>query len=579
MIEALGISMVKNEGDVIEAFVRHNLGFMDALAIVDNDSVDDTREILVRLQQEGLPVIVFDDPLVGHFQAEIVTAVYRKVVPQFEPRFVFLLDADEFVVTSSREDLYKQLRALRPGTEAQYSWRTYIPAPTGPAGDASDPLRSIVHRKLVEDQQWWKPIVVTNPKIDSRLKVKQGNHGVTYAGRSLRKVKLRDVAIAHFPVRSVDQFTGKILVGWIANLERNRYRLDVGHAIHWKTAYQRIVRGPALTSDDLTQEALRYAQLSDKKYEWPRDVTRDPVEPTYTKLTVGRLTGSGPLQKVVRSIDRIFNPENDISGPASSTEFLWNAGRRPRKQRKFVLPFKHYGGPESGLYMDLPPFRYLAERDRPLSVMDIGCGAGQYLKYFAANGSQRVIGVGGIEREKTYLDVEEYVNADLRDPLELAEAFDVVMSLGVAQDIPAGAESRFVSSIVRHAHNRIVFCSVGQGHPEDEQINNRSVSYWLELFASAGWHPCVFDSLAMRSLSTFPWLSSNLVVLAPGVTNAAAPERLREGGSPTKWRKRQPAAITHPFTDLESKLSARRDSRLLLATNARLRALMSRVRD
>ena len=70
VIEALGIAMVKNEADVIEAFVRHNLGFMDALAIVDNDSIDGTREILVQLQQEGLPIILFDDPVVAHFHAE-----------------------------------------------------------------------------------------------------------------------------------------------------------------------------------------------------------------------------------------------------------------------------------------------------------------------------------------------------------------------------------------------------------------------------------------------------------------------------------------------------------------------------
>lgn len=120
VIEALGIAMVKNEADVIEAFVRHNLAFMDALAIVDNDSVDDTREILVQLQRRGLPIILLDDPVVGHFQAEIMTAVYRRMVPIFRPRFVFLLDADEFIVASSRKALYQQLRAMRPGTQAQY---------------------------------------------------------------------------------------------------------------------------------------------------------------------------------------------------------------------------------------------------------------------------------------------------------------------------------------------------------------------------------------------------------------------------------------------------------------------------
>ncbi len=129
MIEALGIAMVKNEADIIESFVRHNLEFIDALVIAAMTSVDGPREILVRLRQEGLPIVLFDDPIVAHFQAEKVTALYRRVVPEFEPRFIFLLDADEFVVAPSREALYLQLRAMQAGIQAQYYWRSYIPHP------------------------------------------------------------------------------------------------------------------------------------------------------------------------------------------------------------------------------------------------------------------------------------------------------------------------------------------------------------------------------------------------------------------------------------------------------------------
>ena len=94
-----------------------------------------------------------------------------------------------------------------------------------------------------------------------KLKIRQGNHGARYAGRSLRSVKLRDVALAHFPVRSVDQITGKVLVGWIANLERHRHRLDLGFATHWRRLYERIIGGAGLTAEDLTREALRYSQF------------------------------------------------------------------------------------------------------------------------------------------------------------------------------------------------------------------------------------------------------------------------------------------------------------------------------
>jgi SAM-dependent methyltransferase len=574
MIEALGIAMVKNEADVIEAFVRHNLGFMDALAIADNDSIDGTREILVQLQQEGLPIILFDNPVVGHFHAEIMIAVYRKVVPKFKPRFVFLLDADEFIVASSRDALYVQLRAMRPGTQAQYCWRTYVPAPTGPEGDPSDPLRSITHRKVVEHDPRWKAVIVTKPKIDMKLKIVHGNHGATYAGRLLRRAKLHDVVIAHFPVRSVDQITSKILVGWIANLERDRY-LPGHYADHWKPLYERIIRGAALTTEDLTREALRYAQFSGPELKWPQDVVREPVVPGYARLTARPTTTSTPLQKVLRSIDKIFNPEADFSGLATGIEFLQNSKRKSRTWREFVRPFTTADRAGTELYVDLPPFRLLAQRDCPASVLDIGCRSGAYLKYFASQGASLIRGVDSSERRARYLQLDEYVQVDLGKPVDLAQTFDLVICVEVIQHIPAQSECTLISSITRHARERIVFSGARAGQPGAGHINCRPISHWLDLFASAGWYPCLFDSLALRSLSTFPWFRSNLVVLTrAGHDAAVARERLMElEQQEIKWSKQRPAVITHSFTETAAKLLAHPDSRTVAVANALQRTL------
>jgi SAM-dependent methyltransferase len=573
MIEALGIAMVKNEADVIEAFVRHNLGFMNALAIVDNDSIDGTREILVQLQQEGLPIILFDDPVVAHFHAEIMTAVYRKVVPTFKPRFVFLLDADEFIVASSREALYAQLRAMRPGTQAQYCWRTYIPAPTGPEGDASDPLRTITHRKVVEHHPWGKAVIVTKLKIDMKLKIQQGNHDVRYAGRSLRRIKLRDVAIAHFPVRSVDQITGKALAGWIANLERNRHRLYLGYATHWKALYERIIRGERLTAEDLTREALRYAQFSGTEFKWPQDVVRDPVVPAYSRLTA-RPTTCTPLQNVARSIDETFDPEAGFSGRATGIEFLQNSNRKSRTSRDFVQPLKTDSRADTELYIDLPPFRHLAQRYCPASVLDIGCGSGAYLKYFASQGAKRIRGVDRFEQRGRYLQQDEYAQVDPDKPFELAETFDLVICVGVVQHLRADSERILISSIARHARERIVFSGACTGKPgADRHIDCPPISRWLDLFASADWYPCLFDSLALRSLSTFPWFRRNLVVFTrDGQGAAAARERLMElERQEIKWNKQRPAVIAHPFTETASTLLAHADSRTVVVANALLR--------
>ena len=52
-----GMTVVKNEADVIEASVRHNLRFLDRLIVLDDGSVDDTRDILAKLRKE-LPNLI-----------------------------------------------------------------------------------------------------------------------------------------------------------------------------------------------------------------------------------------------------------------------------------------------------------------------------------------------------------------------------------------------------------------------------------------------------------------------------------------------------------------------------------------
>ncbi|WP_343710603.1 glycosyltransferase family 2 protein [Mycobacterium sp.] len=550
MIEALGISMVKNEVDVIEAFVRHNLQFMDAMVMIDNDSADATREIIVMLQQEGLPLILFDDPVVAHFQAEIVTVVYRKVVPKFKPRFVFLLDADEFIVAPSRETLYLQLRTMRPGTQAQYRWRTYIPAPTGAAADTTDPLRSITHRRAVEET-WWKTIIATKPKIDMKLKIQQGNHDVKFAGRSLRRLSLRNVALAHFPVRSVDQITGKVLVGWIANMERNRYAPDGGYAFQWKGLYERITRGTGLTPEDLTLEALKYGQSSPTQSRWPQDVVCDPVLPAYATLALRPKTDSTALQKVLKSVDKIFNPDAALSGHEKAIALLHDANRKRTIWRDFLWPSTSGRHRRRERYIDLPPFRHLADRHRPVAVLGIGSESAPYLKYFASLGAERTMVVDPVEGRSGHLRRGDYTSGGLGELVESAETFDLVVCVAAANHPLAQSERVLVDNVVRHADQRIVFCGTPPPERRAHNTHVRPLSLWLDLFASVGWYPRLFDSLALQSLSTFPWLRGSLVVLTRDDRGAAAAhDRLTElEQERINWNKARPEVITHPFTE------------------------------
>ena len=56
------ISMVKNEQDIIEPFLRNNAKFFDLMIVLDNGSTDKTRDILFDCAREFGNVIVSDQP-------------------------------------------------------------------------------------------------------------------------------------------------------------------------------------------------------------------------------------------------------------------------------------------------------------------------------------------------------------------------------------------------------------------------------------------------------------------------------------------------------------------------------------
>ena len=122
-----GVAMVRDEADIIEAFVRHNLTVVDGLAIVDHGSSDGTAEILAALVAEGLPLRTTVDASSDFRQSAVVTRLARAVFADCDPDYIFLLDADEFLKVPSRARLEARLAPLPPDVHAVQSWQTYVP--------------------------------------------------------------------------------------------------------------------------------------------------------------------------------------------------------------------------------------------------------------------------------------------------------------------------------------------------------------------------------------------------------------------------------------------------------------------
>ena len=123
----VGVMMVRNAADIIEACLRHNLAFLDGIAIVDHGSTDGTSDILAALLREGLPVFIGNEDEPAFNPPTVVNRLVRHVFATSDANWVFPLDCDEFLKTPSRAHLEDTLRAVPPQRHLQLDWLTYVP--------------------------------------------------------------------------------------------------------------------------------------------------------------------------------------------------------------------------------------------------------------------------------------------------------------------------------------------------------------------------------------------------------------------------------------------------------------------
>ncbi len=211
MKKIIAITAALNECDIIESYCRYTLSYCDALLIFEGGrSEDNTREIVQKLIEEGLPIHLIEGLKKDEHWAQIMA---RRAIDEYGADLIIAQDADEFLFHADGVNPRIELEALDENTEYLIPWRTYVYEEEPLSHPEFLPKRFPSYRNPSLDTMN-KTIASKALLQNKKAQYANGKHFLIYPGDTGNDVRVathEKLAFAHYPLRSQTQVLLKVL--------------------------------------------------------------------------------------------------------------------------------------------------------------------------------------------------------------------------------------------------------------------------------------------------------------------------------------------------------------------------------
>jgi SAM-dependent methyltransferase len=185
------------------------------------------------------------------------------------------------------------------------------------------------------------------------------------------------------------------------------------------------------------------------------------------------------------------------------------------------------------------------------SVIDVGCGTGEWLSVFWENGIEDIWGIDGpyVNPNQLKIPRERFIPTNLEQPFRMDRKYELVVSLEVAEHLSRRSAHTFVGSLTELGP--VVLFSAAIPHQGGvNHANEQWPEYWAKLFNRQGY--IVIDALRKRVWSEEKvqwWYAQNTLLFV-------AREQLRDYPLLSKeyemYNTASPLSIVHPKLFLEA---------------------------
>ena len=176
--------------------------------------------------------------------------------------------------------------------------------------------------------------------------------------------------------------------------------------------------------------------------------------------------------KIKNSIEKIWRVVLRYTGDEVSYIYDEEFANKPWRDKGYTKEFKDI----------------VFEMYEPESIVDVGCGTGDFLKPFLDEGTN-ILGIDGSKNcfENRKIPEEKLLVRDLRfESLNIGN-FDVCLCMEVAEHIEEKYSNRLIK-VVTEASKNVIFTAATPGQGGVDHVNEKPREWWIEKFRNENFY-------------------------------------------------------------------------------------------